>query len=318
MTLKRAPAQATGKKASPRSGKNWLLAVDPYVDFDLAPMRRLAIAMADDARANLIAGYVLAPASFNWTGEFSGPWMKKYKPAAEDKLLEIFGDDLAVNPTVIPCQRAGQRASVQCLTKFAAKARAEMIVISTHARHGLERWALGSFAESLILSSKVPVMIVNPAQKVPEKVRRILVPTDLTKESEAYVKANASLARRLGAAVTLFFKQPDPLDPMIQQGVYTLGGGWVTVQNFIEEDVGEKRRRMDKLELALRKLDVNVTSVIDTTSAGLIEGINAAVKSQNADMISVWTHSSPMSAAILGSVARGLIRTSEVPVLVSR
>ncbi|MBX3020922.1 MAG: universal stress protein [Bdellovibrionales bacterium] len=317
MAKKRATIRTTVKNVSKPTGKKWLLAVDPFADFDMVPWLTLTQRLAANTGAKVVAGYVLAPASFNWTGEFSGPWLNKYKPAAEEKMQELFAST-TVQPTVIPCRHAGLRASVQCLSKFAQKIKAEMIVISTHARSGLERLALGSFAESLILTSKVPVLVINPSHPIPSDVRRILVPTDLSRESAKYVKMNAVLAKRLHAAVTLLYKQPDPLDPMIQQGIYTLGGGWVSVQNFISEDVEVKRKQLEKLEQSVRRMGVQVNSVIDSTSEGLVDSINMAAKTQHADMIGVWTHSGAMSAAILGSVARGLVRTAEAPLLVRR
>lgn len=300
-----------------RLGKTWVMAVDPYLDFDMSPMRQLSEKLAEQSGAELIAAYVLAPASFNWTGEFSGPWIKKYKPGAEARMEQIFRD-AHFHPTVVACRAPGLRSSVKCLETFARKVKAEMIVITTHARTGVDRWVMGSFAETLILSSQVPVLVVNPKQAPPQSIRRILVPADLESKSEKHVKQSALLAQRLGASVVLYFKPPDPLDPMIQQGVYTLGGGWVSVHNFIQENLENRRKQLAKLETMIRKLDVDVHSVIDTTSDTLVEGINAAITAEKADMVTVWTHAGPVAAAILGSVARGLVRTSKVPVLVRR
>ena len=76
------------------------------------------------------------------------------------------------------------------------KVKADCLVISTHARTGLERLAMGSFAETVILTSAVPVLVLNPANKVPVSVRKILVPTDLSKKSEKYLTTMERLRKK--------------------------------------------------------------------------------------------------------------------------
>jgi nucleotide-binding universal stress UspA family protein len=243
--------------------------------------------------------------------------MKKYLPIAEAKLSEVLpGND--IERAVVPCRQPGLRAAAKALEAFATKRKADSLVISTHARRGLERMALGSFAETVILSSKIPVLIVNPAQKIPHSVRRILVPTDLSRKSEKFVESLASYAKDLKAEIILYYKQPDPLDPIIQQGVYSLGGGWVSVQNYLDTELEEKNKQIAKIEEKIRKHHVQVSHVFDSTPGALIDSIERAARDKGADMVSVLTQSGEWDAILLGSVARGLVRHSPVPVLVKR
>lgn len=41
---------------------------------------------------------------------------------------------------------------------------ADLIVMSTHGRSGMERWLLGSVAEKVVRGAKVPVMLIRPKQ----------------------------------------------------------------------------------------------------------------------------------------------------------
>ena len=65
----------------------------------------------------------------------------------------------------------------------------------------------------------------------------------------------------------------DPLDPLIQQGVYSLGGGWVSVQTFVDSEIEEKNKQIEKIEAVLRKRHVQVSHIVDSSSGGLIESI---------------------------------------------
>lgn len=310
---------ATRQKASRTKllGKNWVIAVDPFSDLDFHPLLQLVKTLAEPSEATLHALYVLAPATLNWTGDFSGPWRAKYLPVAQAKMAEIFAGT-GFETAVVTCREPGQRSAVKSLLSHAKKLKADRLIISTHARTGLERLTMGSFAESVIVASKIPVLVVNPTAKVPSSVKKILVPTDLSKKNEKFVRGVADYAKRLGAEVVLFHKQPDPLDPIVQQGVYSLGGGWVSVQNFMDEEMEERTRQIEKIESDLRRQDVPVSHVFDSSPAGLIESINRAASDSGADMISVLTQSGEWTAAILGSVARGLVRSAERPILVQR
>jgi nucleotide-binding universal stress UspA family protein len=312
-------ANGLSKNVSGRKGrgKNWVMAVDPFAGFDLNPILRFAKHTADQAGATLDIVYILAPAGLNWTGEFSGPWIKRYKPIAEEKLNEVVGE-LDVKRKVLTCKEAGQREAVKTLLTFAKKIHADCIFISTHARRGLERMAMGSFAESLVLSSKIPVMVMNPQRDIPEEVHKILVPTDLEKYSARFVAKVADYALQFGAEIVLYYKQPDPLDPIVQQGVYTLGGGWISVQSFVVEELQRKTKLIEKLELMLRKRGVQVSHILDSTPGDLIESIDKAAHDTGADLVSLRTEAGKWTATLLGSVARGLVRQSSVPVLVQR
>lgn len=309
-----AAAKTSARAKSSKRKKIWLMAVDPFAQFNMQKVIDFARQTAKQSGAELHAAYVLAPAGLNWTGEFSGPWFKKYAPIAEQKLNEVLGSEIPRK--VLLCKQSGQRHAARILLGYATRIKADSIIISTHARRGLERMTMGSFAETLISMAKVPVIVTNPNQDVPSSVRRILVPTDLGEGSSKYVKVMADYARSLDAEVILYYKQPDPLDPIIQQGVYSLGGGWVSAQSFIDEERMRKTEDLQKLEKAIAKRGVAVTRIIDSGPEDLIESIDRVARETNADLISVLTHAGAWTATILGSVARGLVRHSSVPVLV--
>ncbi|MCS6847468.1 MAG: universal stress protein [Anaerolineae bacterium] len=46
----------------------------------------------------------------------------------------------------------------------AEETNADLIVMSTHGRSGMERWLLGSVAEKVVRGAKIPVMLVRPKQ----------------------------------------------------------------------------------------------------------------------------------------------------------
>lgn len=311
--------QKVTKSARAKAVRKWVMAVDPFSDLDFRSVVEFTKGVAGQAGAEVYGTYVLAPELLNFTGEFSGAWLKRYKPVAEAKAKES-GKALGVEIEVVPSRKAGLQHSVNTLVKYSDKIRAECIVVSTHARHGLERWVLGSFAESVLLTSKIPVLAVHPSQKLPANVKKIFVPTDLSPQSLKFILKAAEFAQRVGASLDVFYRQPDPLDPMIQQGVYAMGGGWVSVQTYLDDSAKEAEKQLGKIGEGLRKRGIKTETLMTTArgSASLVDAIEDAAKARGADMIAVLTQSGSVAATVLGSVARGLVRTSPIPVMIFR
>ncbi len=85
----------------------------------------------------------------------------------------------------------------------------ELVIMGTQGRRGLKRVLIGSVAEEVIRCSRRPVMVIGPVsreknQDFGQKQPGILVPTDLGRNSRVAEKYALSLARRIGARVTLF------------------------------------------------------------------------------------------------------------------
>lgn len=56
---------------------------------------------------------------------------------------------------------------------------ADLIVLGTHGRRGLQRLMLGSDAEAILRSAPVPVLLVRPRAPVPEQAEKSAEPTRL-------------------------------------------------------------------------------------------------------------------------------------------
>src|SRR5262249_39669163 len=82
-------------------------------------------------------------------------------------------------PTVLISDSLSRRAAVEKLLEYAEKSQASLIAVGTHARKGVMRFLLGSFAETLILHSKTPLLIVNPKCKPMPAIKEILFATDI-------------------------------------------------------------------------------------------------------------------------------------------
>lgn len=55
--------------------------------------------------------------------------------------------------------KLGEESTAMAIDNFAKAAQADLIVIGTHGRTGLEKWILGSVAESVLRMSDVDVLV---------------------------------------------------------------------------------------------------------------------------------------------------------------
>lgn len=206
-----------------------------------------------------------------------------------------------------------RRQTAESLLDIAKRDRAELIAVSTHGRKGLERAWLGSFAETLVALSSVPVLTVNPRTQVPRTVHRILVPTDLTSAGHAAFSSLLKVAERFGAEVILYHIHRAPV-PLFVDGGYpadavALEALWLESERTQKEIGAAWAREAEKLGVRCRFV---FSKEIGATAEILLK----AAEREKADIIGLTSIRGPVSQAILGGSVREVLAMAERPVLV--
>lgn len=184
----------------------------------------------------------------------------------------------------------------------------EMIAMATHGRSGLSRLVLGSVAEAVIRTVRVPVLLIRGQSAwKPWATGKILVPLDGSESAEAILPVVERLAGPRDLIIALL-KVVGPL---------------------ASAPLGETPTWPDQV-VALRREDAEryLAKVAETLwGRGLraqwavrfgmaVETIAAFAGQEQADLIAMATHGrSGLSRLLLGSVAAGVLRSAPVPVL---
>lgn len=98
----------------------------------------------------------------------------------------------------------------EAIVDFTCKWGHKMIVMATHGRSGIGRWALGSVADKVVSSStNLPVMLIRGKKARPDMrqkrlLRKVLVPLDGSISSQAVIPYIRQFALKLGMELTLF------------------------------------------------------------------------------------------------------------------
>lgn len=299
--------------------KRVVWALDPFTDLKDSLKSTAALVQSICQRENwaLEPVYVLSPDGFNWTGDFSGAWVSRYKPYIEksmNELLQTLGVESHLPPKVIVNKQLSLRDDVKKLLSYTKRNGAELLVLNTHARKGLSRMVLGSFAETAMLKSKTPLLVINPHTVQKQEFKHVFFPTDLSTSSKKAFGKIVKRAKKWGADITLFHKLPDPIEPVVQTGVHMAGGGWVSVYQYLDKESASRRKECEKFAQVATKAGLETKIIVEEKPGYVVDAIMEHAKENKADLITMASRTGSVSSVLIGSVARQLARVSDIPV----
>jgi nucleotide-binding universal stress UspA family protein len=211
--------------------------------------------------------------------------------------------------TVSTCLEPGSPADA--IVEAATREGADLVVMATHGRSGIERALVGSVAERLLARSPIPLVVLRPGARRLTDVRTLLVPVDGTPGGAVALAHATALAR--AAFSRLFLLQvvvalPNHLYDPYSVVAADVGSNWeddarAAAQQYVDTQV--ERLRKSGLEAEGRVATGAVGEAIEQTAAEI-----------DADLIvmSTHAHTGPIRA-VLGSVADAMVRNSGRPVL---
>ncbi len=181
--------------------------------------------------------------------------------------------------------------------------RTRMIVLATHARTGMARFALGSVADRLVHDSIVPVLLLRPWLQpfVGEPFERAIVPLDGSEHAEAALELASLLAGPLIRNITLL-------------RVVTSASEWTTERDLEDADIYLERVRAHLAE----QVQVPVTIQTQVLCGYPAEQI-VWRSGQDCDLVIMATHGESGSRRwAFGSVADRVLHDSSTPLLLVR
>lgn len=241
-------------------------------------------------------------------------------PRLPERLLKAYVDTIAHK-----FKRAGLRAEpvVLCgaaadvILDYSEKTDIDLIVMATHGRSGVTRWVLGSVADKVLHSVRIPLFLVN--SKLAEggalerkTFRRLLLPLDGSDTGEAAVPYAEELARKTNARVLLL---------SVALPAYRIAASQdypgVDLEPIIKAQREASENYLGGIEARLKQKGIVVSS--ETLVGSPAESILDYAKQKQVDLIAMSTHGrSGFGRWILGSVTDKVTRAAELPVVVIR
>ena len=227
-----------------------------------------------------------------------------------DELLQQLIQEVATDQVAVA--RAWRRASdvVGAVLDYADTVEAELIVLGTHGRRGLQRFLLGSVAEAIVRRASVPVLTVREHARVPEAIQHILVPTDFSEDARMALREAARWAAHFRARLTLLHVLAPAVIPVSVTEVAAV----YEVVPGLQERIQEELTRWIEAEVP-----ESVSSDVRIEEGPVDLTILEQARQEQADLIVMATHGrSGVARWLLGSVTERVLRQAPCPVLTLR
>ncbi len=273
--------------------------------------------LARRLEARLCLVHVHRPGSDRaYTGRAEYAWRENEQRCEESRYLWSKVNAGDQEPATAAVLMSGRVADT--LLRFVREQDVELLVMTTHGAGGSGHPWLGSVADRLIRSARVPVVLapvadgpVDPGRTA--TFRRVLVPLDGSGAAEVVLEHALALGELCGASYLLLQVEP-PVPP--RRGT---AHGESAPPEGEEARAGQAAQRyLDYVATHLRDrgLSVDTRVVVDARPA---DAILAAARSGGVDLIALTLHGEGgKQRRLFGSVADKVLRGSSVPLLVFR
>lgn len=197
------------------------------------------------------------------------------------------------------------------IVKLAAEIHADLIVIPTHGRTGLDKLVFGSTCERVIRTASTPVLVLKASARVAVGndlgLKRILCPIDFSAFSESSLPVARGFAKQFGATLVLAHIVDNRFDypewsPEIAQN------NSAALLKAAKEHVERVAENMPEIKTEVHvSVGVPSRTLVDLTADG------------KADLVIMPTHGRKgIAHMLLGSVTERVARGSQCPVLIVR
>jgi nucleotide-binding universal stress UspA family protein len=272
------------------------------VDFFPASLRAVdyAIGLAQKYDAKLHLLHVVSPILYS-TEQYAftvSDIIDSMKKQSARKMKKLERKARAAGLTIYTDVRTGE---VKREIESAVRAtRADILVMGTHGRRGMEKWFLGSVTERMLRRSPIPVLTLRGSKKARTTTTRILVTTDFSEGTDNALNYALSIARANKARLTL---------------LHVLEETRAVISPQYRKEITEGVRR----ELLQRiPADAQGSPDIDTAvEAGTpYHIIFRLLKKERIDLLVMNTHGKGMlHRALVGSTSERVVRAADCPVM---
>jgi nucleotide-binding universal stress UspA family protein len=232
---------------------------------------------------------------------------------AAGQSMERIATELASSGVdVHPVIREGDAA--QEIVHLSRDVGADLIVMRTRGRSGLERALFGSVAEQVLQKIGIPLVLVRPGGRRIAHIRKLLVPVDGSPGGAVALQTAVEVARATGASIKVV-EVVVPIPTQVSAAPYNYAAEAFYDSAWDDDALATAKLYVDAVAARLRGVGLSVDAEA-RIARGVAEAIVETAEQATADMIVMSTQALTGPArALLGSVADAVMRTSHCPVL---
>lgn len=302
------------RKGNPSTAKTIIWAVDPF-ERETKPSKAAlqsfwAWVASQDAAVQPV--YVATPTTADLSLGYIAPVRDLEKRV--DRFMKNLGFTSALPGKVIVDETSSRGGAVQRLLQLASRDEADCIVLSSHGRSGLSRFMLGSFAESLLRESKVPVLFLSQrgfSAEAPQGTKNIIFATDFSENSRVAFRKFLQQTKLSGCQVTLFHSVVYPVP-------HTAGAVAYMPGDYFEEKESWARKSAAAWIEEAKAFGASAGLLVRDGGTGFVTGtaILKVAKDLGAVLIAMASTSGLLDRALFGSAAFEVFKARSCPVLI--
>ena len=210
-----------------------------------------------------------------------------------------------------------QASPAQAIVDVVREREADLIVMASHQRHGLNRWLRGSITEDVLARTPAPLLMI-PAEGASPfgPRRRILVPLDGSPTGEAAL--DFLRGRSTNGPIELLLMRVVSHMPVMVGADATFSVEALSPAE-LEAELQEARAYTARLGDSIADSSVVVRHQVIEAAEPVARVILEAAAHERADLIALGTHAKTgVSRLVLGSVSEEILERSPIPVLLVR
>ena len=234
--------------------------------------------------------------------------LQAIKESAQEELEHFVRKEHFLGVELTPHLRDGHAADE--IVKLAEEIDADLLILATHGKSGLERMVFGSTCDKVLRLSKTPVLAVKHpehtalAEDGSLKISRILCPLDFSDFSHSSLPLATEMAKRFGSTLVL----AHVVDARFDYPEWSAQVAMNTSEHLAESAL----EHLERVAEGLEGINTEVSVAMGIPYRVLAEKTNE----EDIDLAIIATHGRKRLAhALLGSVTEKLVRASGCPVL---
>jgi nucleotide-binding universal stress UspA family protein len=223
---------------------------------------------------------------------------------AAEAVATLAGDDRSVRTAV----ETG--TPHETIVDYADRIDADLVVMGTHGRTGLDRLLLGSVAERVIRTSDVPVLAARAAPADDAGYGAVLIPTDGSEAARAAIDHGIAVAERYDATVHAL----SVVDVGALAGASGIG---MSVPDVVDDLQADAEAAVEPVVNRCDRAGLDVRTRVERGTPH--RSIREYVDAEGIDLVTMGTHGrTGFDRFVLGSVTDRVLRTCSAPVLTVR
>lgn len=259
---------------------------------------------------------IFSQSTLNYPVDITTLWKKGVEAFANEsvnKYLKKTGARGFQPPQIVFSKTSSNREMSLELSKHAEKISASIIFANTRAKKSWNPIRLGGFAETLVATSRVPVLLMNPSASPSPQIHSVLFPTNFSRESKVALSLLQPWAKSFKSSILIYnqVERPSFYAPAYPGVVPSID--WVSLIQSKEED---RTKLANRLTHKLKKDGVEGKAIVQRERKSVSSDILKVADKHHVGLIAMVNHRGPIYQSLLGGNTRDILLQAKCPVLI--